>query len=243
MASESAAVRCSAIAGLALALALASGPATADDDVARGAAPASAVLATTVVLDDDFEQGFPNANWDVFDPMGIVGGDLTWGASTARADGDTTSAWCAGGGPDAQPDGTSYVDLMSSWMVHGPFDLTDAAGAVARLRYWLDTEPDEDLLRLLASNDGFFFGGVEVSGTSGGWQDLSLDLADVPGEGDLTGSPEVWVAIVFTSGAGVVGEGAYVDRVRIERLGPSELFADDFESAGLSNWSAVIDGF
>ena len=104
-----------------------------------------------------------------------------------------------------------------------------------------------DGLCALASRDGRWFGGSCLSGsTNGQWVAPVLDLANVPGLGNLLGSPGLWVAFVFMSdGANTRPEGAHLDNVQVRgcaaascpRQGSSPVTMQ--EATGLSTWNIV----
>jgi hypothetical protein len=69
-----------------------------------------------------------------------------------------------------------------------------------------------------ASLDGYSFYVDCLSGNSGGWIDVELDLRNVPGLGNLMGRPNVWVSLLFMSDSSInMQGGAYVDNIRIRR--------------------------
>ncbi len=58
-------------------------------------------------------------------------------------------------------------------------------------------------------------------GSSGGWQEATLDLANVPSAGDLRGKTAVWAALAFISDDGIgAAEGATVDDILLRKRGP-----------------------
>jgi hypothetical protein len=152
------------------------------------------VPATQVVFSDGFEG--PSGLWSVFDGKGSASKQTS---TRARAYAGTRSASCSGN-PDRQ----------STWMVRGPFSLSDASAGTFSFRYWNRSEPGASPIKFLVSLNGIDFHGYQASGDSGGWRGGSIDLADVPGLGDVTGQPEVWIALVLPCGT-------YVDEVRIEK--------------------------
>jgi hypothetical protein len=66
--------------------------------------------------------------------------------------------------------------------------------------------------------------GICRGGETGGWEDLTLDLADVPTLGDVLGEENVCLAVTFWGGEGTEtrAEGAYVDDVSL-RICPEGL--------------------
>ena len=83
-----------------------------------------------------------------------------------------------------------------------------------------------------ASTDRTQFNGYQYWGDSGGWTEASLDLSAVPTQGDLTGKPEVYVTLVFSSDAGTnLPEGAYADDIVLRKYVPSAAQATGAEPA------------
>lgn len=162
-----------------------------------------------VIKAENFEGAFPN-EWDVEDTNG---GDQYWGKSDCRDQSGSYSGWAVGtGGPAC---GEDYPTGVRSWMVYGPFDLSDAADAALNFAFWSNTVGD-DRLFWGASKDGNNFSGYVVSGAWTSWTAETFSLVDVPGDlGDLRGESEVWIAFVFVSDdqSPNVSEGSYVDNV------------------------------
>lgn len=179
-----------------------------------------AVQGTQVVLSEGFEGAFPGS-WSVFDDDGATSGEVYWDDTLHRSYTGSWSAYCADGGANASPPGTSYSNGMTSWMVYGPFSLADAVAGTLSFRYWNMSEVGFDYLHYVVSTNGFDFSGFRVSGNSSGWQSGSIDLADVPLLGDVTGQPAVWIAFVFTSDGSITFEGAYVDDVLVQKTVPT----------------------
>lgn len=110
--------------------------------------------------------------------------------------------------------GSNYPHNADGWMVYGPFSLADAARAELQFRLWLYTELYNDYVFYGASVDGIQFQGYQVSGNTQGWDEVTLNLADVPNLGNLLGQSQVWVALVFASnGSTAYAEGGYVDNI------------------------------
>lgn len=171
------------------------------------------------IKSEDFEGSFPGDWWvfdgDQEDPM-----DHHWARRSCRAYAGSHSGWAVGGGADggALACGSNYPNDAVSWMIYGPFSLADATDAEMRFKAWVNTELDYDRLCRFASTDGNMFYGDCISGDSAGWIDQVLDLSNVADLGDLTGEPEVWVALWFSSDASVYySEGAYVDDILVRK--------------------------
>ncbi len=173
------------------------------------------------LLREDFEGVFPGA-WSVAD--GSAGsGEHHWASRTCRPQAGGRSGWAVGGGfgGAALPCGSDYPPEVEGWMMAGPFDLSDATAAEVTFQRWLNSE-SEDRLLWLASADGVNFQGWQDSGAVGDWQETVFDLTNVPGLGDLTGDPDVWIAFVYSSdAAGSKPEGAYVDDILMRKYLPA----------------------
>ena len=61
------------------------------------------------------------------------------------------------------------------------------------------------------SLDGVHFAGLGVSGDSGGWQFVNLDLSG------CLGDSSVWIAFKFVSDSSGVDVGAFVDDIVIQK--------------------------
>lgn len=168
------------------------------------------------LLADGFEGAFPGA-WLLFDNDGATNGEIYWDATSFRSLAGSNSAWCAGGGPDAIADGSPYANNMNSWMVAGPYDLTDASSGFWQFDYWIKSESGADNFLFLVSTDGVSFNGYQSSGNSLGWVSGSIDFVSDPGIGNITGNPNVYFAFIFLSDADTTDEGVYVDEVLIQK--------------------------
>ena len=145
--------------------------------------------------------------------------ELTWGKSTYRSTGGSASLWCAGGGPEAQPQGGSYLPYVGTWAIYGPFSLADATAATD-FDTWFNTETNDDFMNWVISVDGSHFSGYQTSGNTGGWTHKTLNFADVT-QIAAVGASNVWVALLFTSDSSNQYEGAYVGNVVIAKTTPA----------------------
>jgi hypothetical protein len=170
-----------------------------------------------IIMSEDFEGPFPGA-WEVKDE-GANGGTYLWGDRICRAYAGDSSGWAVGGGDGgALPCGSEYQPNVDSWMIYGPFSLTDTTAAELSFELWVDTDSPSDRVCRLASTDGAAFDGTCSWGNSLGWVERSLDLTAVPNQGDLTGQPDVWVALRFESDDSTAfGEGAFVDEIAVNK--------------------------
>jgi hypothetical protein len=98
---------------------------------------------------EDFEGLFPQPLCQVFDSY-PDGKEYLWDDERLRAAQGHWSAWPAGGGANAlDPAHQPYPNHASSWLVCGPFDLSQMDEAFTRFSWWLDIpDPDEYLLGL-----------------------------------------------------------------------------------------------
>jgi Zn-dependent metalloprotease len=179
----------------------------------------------TTVLSDDFEGTFPGS-WQVIDQGGASGTGLgtQWGRSTYRKAGGSASAWCAAGGTSPSPAGGPYKPLMDTWMVVGPFALSNTTKAWAEFDLFLDVDYPFDEAFWGVSTDGFNFDGYVVSpGPNGttpgettvpGFAHEVFSFNEIPG---VVGQPQVWFAIQFVSDTIDEFEGAYVDNVVVKK--------------------------
>lgn len=162
-----------------------------------------------VIYSDDFEGIFPG-EWSVSTfPVAYWNKWDCWSVS-----GDY-SAGCAAGGSGAISCGDDYLSDMNTWMVYGPFDLSDANITDAEMIYELNLNSlSFDFLKALASINGTNFYGGGIAGT--GISTMTLDLTNVPGLGNVLGEDEVWIAFVFQStSSDETSNGAQVDDVWI----------------------------
>jgi subtilisin family serine protease len=171
----------------------------------------------TTIMSEDFEGEFPGA-WEVLDGN-PDNGLYYWGKRDCRPFGGSYSGWAVGGGDGAALTcGSNYTWNVASWMVYGPFSLADATQAEFHFQLWQNTEVNYDYLFYGVSLDGSNFDGSYVLKGTGGWVPVTLDLTNVPGRGKVTGEPEVWVALLFSSDSfQTAPEGAYVDDIVLRK--------------------------
>jgi subtilisin family serine protease len=168
-----------------------------------------------VLLNANFESGMPSSL--------TLYGYPTWGVTSYRAYAGTWSAYCVGN-PVSAPG--PYPDNVSSWMVFGPFSLTDAQDARISVKAWCKTENNYDFFWIMSSTDGYNFSGIKMSGdwTTGDtftpWRNFAVSFSDLGNIsfGNLLGQSQVWIALIFTSDSSLEYEGAYVDNLRVEKI-------------------------
>ncbi|MCK4722635.1 MAG: hypothetical protein KAT75_04995, partial [Dehalococcoidia bacterium] len=169
-----------------------------------------------LIMTQDFEGIFPTGSWVAFDGDGTTNGEYYWDDDDYKPHWGSWSAWCANGGADGlDPEYYYYPNYMESWMIYGPFDLSDATDAELNFYYWLEAELDYDYFKWYASTNGASFYGWKISGDSGGWLSRSFDLTTVPTLGNLCGESSVWIAFKFDSDSIIVDDGAFVDDIEL----------------------------
>jgi len=171
-----------------------------------------------IILDEDFEEGFPGSTWEVQDDD-PDSGRYYWSRRDCRNHGGSSSAWSVGAGDTILDCGSEYTNDVYAWMVYGPFSLADATAAELTFDWWSKTEGDY--------ND-YFFWGVSIDGNdfqgnrrTGDWStwttDELVDFSNVHQLGNLLGEEQIWIAFVFSSDSSVTDEGSYVDNVLLRK--------------------------
>jgi hypothetical protein len=174
-------------------------------------------------MSENFEGYFPSAGWEVFDDDGSTNGEYYWDDDDYKPHQGSWSAWCANGGANGlDPQYNNYPNNCKSWMIYGPFSLSDAVDAELLFYYWLDSESGYDYFYWVASINGTNFYGYSISGNSGGWWYENFDLTNVPTLGNLTGKSSVWIAFYFGSDLSNTYKGAFVDDVVLQKNLPSK---------------------
>ncbi len=203
----------------------------------------------TTLFEDDFESdwGWNTASdlvdWTPWTP------EYAWDRRDCRAQSGQYSAWpyssvstFSGGAQDDTPCGAPYPESMWSMMyTQTPVDLAYAGLGDVSARVWTNLAAgDQVCLGVNVVTDGdacytpqspyteghgsIYAGSVCRSGVSNGWQDLTLDLANVSGLGSVLGE-KVCLGFSFQTDDGETrAEGAYVDDVRL-RICPEGLEA------------------
>ncbi|MDY7041797.1 MAG: caspase family protein, partial [Chloroflexota bacterium] len=183
---------------------------------APATSPKSVGALDTTIMSENFEGAFPTSLWEVLDVYPDDGLEYYWDKDDYRPHTGTYSAWCARGGADGlDPEFNEYPNYTDSWMVYGPFDLSDADAAELAFYYWNISEIDFDSLFWGASLDGSQFYGQFTDGDSNGWQQIIFDLTNVFTLGDVTGESQVWIGFNFYSDSSVTDDGAFVDDITL----------------------------
>ncbi|MCA9728912.1 MAG: hypothetical protein KC729_14570, partial [Candidatus Eisenbacteria bacterium] len=179
------------------------------------------------VMSEGFEGGFPSTGWRLFPRVrtDLPGAPYQWDNEAFQPHSGTSAGWCAGFSLDAptfpqlDPARDSYAAGMSSWMVYGPFDITDASAS--QVGFWRFVDSDvSDSLFVGASTDGINFLGYFYFGHGSTWESESLDIVDLIATAPED-APKVWLAFAFFSdGAVQQGVGALIDDIELRKLIP-----------------------
>ncbi|MFQ6098330.1 MAG: clostripain-related cysteine peptidase, partial [Armatimonadota bacterium] len=172
----------------------------------------------TAITTEGFEGSFPPPLWEAEDGDSQPP-EAYWGRDDWQEHSGNYSAYCVrSGAQGVDPAVGEYPNNASSWLVYGPFDLSDASQATLDFFAWIDTEADYDFFYWVASADGTNFDGWQISGNSSGWIAQDLDLSDVGDvHANMCGEPEVWIAFVFESDYSVTAKGVFVDDVLLQK--------------------------
>lgn len=210
--------------------------------------------ASTLIIDNEGGEGaFPPAGpWSQLSNAGVYWDDVD---CYPVESGGVRSIWATDDFIGNTPCLENYPAnvAIGSWLIYGPFDLSDAQSAFLDFFFRLDTEPG-DGLRWGASVDGsLFYGPSAISGDfeNGPYQNnynlASFNLASVPGLGDVTGQPNVWITFYFfTDGDANVGKGAYIDGITLRKNSDKAIYLtnEPFNDTGFPNatWLATDYG-
>jgi PKD repeat protein len=179
---------------------------------------------------EGFEGLFPGPGWSLFDTSSD-GFERLWGDVNVLPFAGGWSGWPGGRGADAlDPFTFRYANDMDSWLIYGPFDLSDAATAETTFQLWRAIEPNFDYLAFLISTDGsLFFEQTRWDGYAD-WIPVQQRLDD------YLGQPAVWVAWYFHTDFSVTDVGPFVDEITITK------FVDGCTEVGGVMACAIIAG-
>lgn len=193
-----------------------------NDPEKTGATAPSAVAGESVTLSpqgwqtimtENFEGPFPSPGW-------IVTGNPGWDDQSCMAATGSWSAWCANGGASGVepcPGEVHYFNNMNTWMIYGPFDLSDATQAEVYLSCYLSTEVGFDFFSVYDSPNGVdFYATAQASGHHG-WAGESFLVSSWGGD------PSVWFALSFQSDASVTDSGVYIDDIVLRKYLAADL--------------------
>jgi len=204
--------------------------------ILRNAGTARAARSNWVVaLHDDFEADGP---WRYGSSISVPpGGWYYGGRRDCKAYSGQYSMWPFGDGEDGAllPCNAAYPNTLVSNMVSGiSFNLEHTTQAELRMKVWTNLAPGDEICAMAALDAPvpdddprwLTYYGVCRSGTSNGWEDLALDLSNVPVIGNLIGQEKIWIAVRFRANETESRPGgAYVDDV-VLRICPEGLRCD-----------------
>ena len=164
----------------------------------------------TAVLSDGFEA--TSLAWDAFARNG--NGEY-WGRTTCVRLNGSAGAWCNEIGAFSRCPQSSYENGMDAWMVRC-VDLPPSSVFTLLEFYFRNNVNNGDFLSYLVSVDGMnYYGYHSSTNTSTNWSRRALDLANVPGLGDIGGATRIWIAFRFTSDLANRDNGTNIDDVRL----------------------------
>jgi hypothetical protein len=192
---------------------------------------AAARSAWITVIDDDFESesfGWSRYSWISTPPYG-PGGQYWWAKRDCAPYSGQYSAWPYGGGEDGEllSCGAEYPNTLGSMMYKpSPINLKYVATGEYNAKVWTNLAAgDEACLKVAVVDSNTCEGGSGPigdyhgacrSGQTDGWEDLTLDLTNVPTLGSVLGEEYVCLAVTFQADeTGTRPEGAYVDNVSL----------------------------
>ncbi|MFZ4798395.1 MAG: CARDB domain-containing protein [Bacteroidia bacterium] len=172
----------------------------------------------STIMSEGFESSFPSSGWSVYANSGYT--DAYWNDVNYISKSGTWSSWCANGGTAGiNPSSGHYLNNMKSWMIYGPFDLSDATAG--NLSFYLNnnTESTYDKFQFMVSLNGTDYYGYENSGTTSGWAYKTLDFTNVYTLGNICGYSQVYIALIFESDVSNNNyAGAFVDDIVVEKF-------------------------
>lgn len=160
----------------------------------------------TNLFSETFEGAFPG-EWSLYSywfngtDWQNVTSAVSWEKRTCQANSGSYGGWAVGGGTygSALPCRDGYADDIETWMVYGPIDLSQVKDGYISIKLWLDIENKYDFVGWGVSLDNVTVYGNAFTGYSGSWFTDTMDLKDVYTLGNITGQPQVWIAIWFAS--------------------------------------------
>ncbi|MDD2695803.1 MAG: proprotein convertase P-domain-containing protein, partial [Anaerolineales bacterium] len=169
---------------------------------------------------ETYEGAFPLYGWEVLDDYPDDGKEYKWDDDDYRPHTGAWAAWPANEGANRLDPATSdYPPYMSSWMIYGPIDLSDATTAEVSFWLWQEIETNYDHLFFGVSHD--HYGTYSGSMWDGfvDWEEQSISLDD------YIGDASVWIGWRFYSDDTVQYEGPWVDDVLIRKYVPGQVTA------------------
>lgn len=168
------------------------------------------------LLYESFESGFPQSGCVVSDDSND-GFDRKWGADDYKSYFGSFGGWPARGGVDGlDPQYDGIPEGLDTWLVCGPFDLSDAEKFMVEFAFFLEIHDEYSSFFFGISPDGQTFQGSQWSGLSRfPWVMRREHIFGVAGDNS------VWVAWQFESqevppgGPTPLNQGAWIDNLQV----------------------------
>jgi hypothetical protein len=177
--------------------------------------PPTKSAAGSANLVDNWELLFHEGFEGVFPQSGCVVSDANddgleryWGPDSGRPLKGNKAAWPAKGGANGMNPGQSYPSGLDSWLVCGPFNLSQADKFIVQYSYWLDIFQGDYFFYGVSTN-GTNFDGLLRTGNTGGWVTQREHIFGVGNQ--IT----IWLAWAFESQVGGNKEGMWLDELQV----------------------------
>jgi hypothetical protein len=173
----------------------------------------------TAVWSNGFEgagtvKAYPQAGAVWWTNVGAGQVPYTWAQTGVRRSEGALAAYCCNGAGVAAPG--PYRDNMAAWMwTAATIDLRGYTQGTLYFDFFENSQNGPDGLWVMVNTDGANSKGLFWSGDYRVPNRGLLNLANVPGLGNVCGSATVRIAFCFVSDGSVTAEGAYVDNVRV----------------------------
>ncbi len=165
------------------------------------------------IMQQTFEGPFPpSTGWEISDENPDDNLEYYWDDDNLRAFGGSLWAvWPARGGSNGIDPiiSTTYPKNMNTWMIYGPFDLSNAKSAQISFVLWRHIEIYFDTLFFGVSGDKNTFDGWDWDGDVD-WESISNGLDN------YLGDPDVWIAWQFVSDGSFQYDGPWIDNIVLD---------------------------
>jgi hypothetical protein len=169
-------------------------------------------------MSEGFEGQWPSAGWLLIDYSADDGGEFLWAKRDCRPRTGSFAAWAIGGGAQgsALDCAALYPDNTRTWLIYGPFDLSQATAASLTFYFRGESQAVQpcglgDRLFVGSSVNGGEFSGFAICGN---WLNGPENNGYHPGILDLTprlGQLQVWVALTMISDGSGAKQGFMID--------------------------------
>lgn len=163
------------------------------------------------IMTQTFEGYFPPTGWNIYDGNPNDGKEYYWDDDNLKHYTGSKATWPARGGADGIDPGlaTTYPANMDTWMIYGPFDLSNAKSADVAFMLWRHIEIKYDHLFFGISSNGTNFNGWLWDG-SADWENKIYSLNSYLGDSD------VWIGWHFISDGTRQYEGPWIDDILLK---------------------------